>query len=72
MSVHPVHKAPDVDATTRAFIDLAMVVDWNERDDADAAAAVFAFCDAARAKSPSLHWRICRADVPLSSCRGVK
>ena len=35
------HKAPDVDATTRAFLDLAMVVDWNERD--DAAAAVLAF-----------------------------
>ena len=28
MRVHPVLKASDVDATTRAFLDLAMVVDW--------------------------------------------
>ena len=42
MRVHPVHKAPDVDATTRAFLDLAMVVDWNERDDAAAAVPAFA------------------------------
>ena len=42
MRVHPVHKAPDVDAITRAFLDLAMVVDWNERDDAAAAVPAFA------------------------------